>query len=117
HIPVLADLGIVCLKVEGRKKRPEYVATVTQVYRDVLDRAARGDDRPVPETAIEPLVQIYSRGFTSGMYAGRAGRSYVTRSQPDNRGVPLGDVVGYERRELVVEVAQPLAVGDGIGFE
>lgn len=117
HIPSLSDLGIVCLKVEGRKKKPEYVATVTRVYRDALDRAARGDNQPVPDEELQPLVQIFSRGFTGGMYGGRDGRHYVTRTQPDNRGVALGMVVGQERGELLVEVSEPLTVGDGVGFE
>ncbi|HEY9230458.1 MAG TPA: DUF3656 domain-containing protein, partial [Gemmatimonadaceae bacterium] len=60
---------------------------------------------------------IFSRGFTGGMYGGRAGRDYVTRTQPDNRGVALGAVVGYERGELIVEVSSPVQVGDGLGFE
>src|SRR4051812_37895354 len=97
HLPAIADLGIVCLKVEGRKKRPEYVATVTRTYRELLDRLADGSTAPPAPAEIEPLVQIYSRGFTGGMYGGRDGRHYVTRTQPDNRGVVIGDVVGYER--------------------
>src|SRR5215471_665275 len=44
HLPAISDVGIVCLKVEGRKKKPEYVATVTRTYRSFLDRVARGDD-------------------------------------------------------------------------
>ena len=117
HLPAIADVGIVCLKVEGRKKRPEYVATVTRTYRDLLDRAERGEDAAPSEQEIQPLVQIYSRGFTGGMYGGRQGRDYVTRTQPDNRGTVLGTVVGYERGALIVEVSQPLQVGDGLGFE
>ena len=47
----------------------------------------RGDFTPPTEREVEPLVQIFSRGFTGGMYGGRAGRDYVTRTQPDNRGI------------------------------
>jgi len=117
HLPAIADVGIVCLKVEGRKKKPEYVATVTKTYRDLLDRVERGEDATPSEQEIQPLVQIYSRGFTGGMYGGRQGRDYVTRTQPDNKGTVLGTVVGYERGALIVEVSQPLQVGDGLGFE
>src|ERR1041385_4602333 len=64
---------------------------------------------------------IYSRGFTGGMYGGRAGRSYITRSQPDNRGVTLGTVIGYSSDrnggELLIDVATPVKTGDGLGFE
>ena len=117
HLPAIADVGIVCLKVEGRKKRPEYVATVTKTYRDLLDRVERGEDATPTEQEIQPLVQIYSRGFTGGMYGGRQGRDYVTRTQPDNRGTVVGTVVGYERGALIVEVSRALQVGDGLGFE
>ena len=117
HLPAIAELGIVCLKVEGRKKRPEYVATVTAGYRQFLDRLAGGLTTPPPPSEIEPLVQIYSRGFTGGMYGGRDGREYVTRNQPDNRGLAIGEVAGYERGELLVDVATDVEVGDGLAFE
>jgi U32 family peptidase len=117
HLPAIAAAGIGCLKVEGRKKRPEYVATVTSAYRQWLDALGRGESvTPTPEE-VQPLVQIFSRGFTSGMYGGRAGREYVTRTQPDNRGVPLGTVVSCERGELIVDVTIPIRAGDGLAFE
>jgi len=117
HLAAIAEAGIVCLKVEGRKKKPEYVATVTQSYREFLERVKRGNFAPPTEREVEPLVQIYSRGFTGGMYSGRAGRDYVTRTQPDNRGIELGTVVGHERGELIVEVSSAIQPGDGLGFE
>jgi putative protease len=117
HIPALADAGVVCLKVEGRKKRPEYVATVTAAYRDFLEDAARDTAPPKSVSARPELVQIYSRGFTGGMFGGRAGRNYITREQPDNRGVLLGVVAGYARGELLLDVSEPVAPGDGLGFE
>ena len=117
HLAEIADAGVVCLKVEGRKKRAEYVATVTSSYREFLDRLETGDATvPSPEE-VQPLVQIYSRGFTGGMYGGRAGRDYVTRTQPDNRGIEIGSVVGYENGELIADVSSPIQIGDGLGFE
>jgi putative protease len=117
HLPEIAAAGVGCLKVEGRKKKAEYVATVTGRYRGWIDDVAAGRFRPPPTDEVQPLVQIYSRGFTGGMYGGRDGRDYVTRTQPDARGVTLGAVVGREGAVLVVDVAQPVAVGDGLGFE
>lgn len=117
HLAAIAEAGVGCLKVEGRKKKPEYVATVTKGYRDFLDRLARGERSAPASEEVLPLVQIYSRGNTGGMYGGRAGREYITRDQPDNHGVVLGAVVGQERGELLVDVARPIEVGDGLGFE
>ena len=117
HLAEIAEVGIGCLKVEGRKKKPEYVATVTKGYREFLDRLKKGEWAPPTVEEVQPLVQIFSRGFTGGMYGGRAGRDYITRTQPDNRGVELGTVVGKQGGELIVDVVSPIATGDGLGFE
>ncbi|MEJ7758880.1 MAG: DUF3656 domain-containing protein [Gemmatimonadaceae bacterium] len=116
-LPNLARAGVGCLKIEGRKKKPEYVAVVTRNYRGVLDRIATGDNPVLDEENIQDLVQIFSRGFTPGMYTGRAGRDYVTRSHPDNRGLVLGTVAGQEGDDVIVELTASLVVGDGVGFE
>jgi len=117
HLDAIAEAGIVCLKIEGRKKKPEYAATVTRTYRMFLDRVARGQWQAPADAETRPLVQIFSRGFTCGMYGGRAGRDYVTRNQPDNRGEELGHVTGTKGRELWIAVTHPVRVGDGLGFE
>ena len=117
HLGEIAEAGIGCLKIEGRKKKPEYVATVTRGYREFLDRVERGEFTPPTFEETRPLVQIFSRGFTGGMYGGREGRDYITRTQPDNHGFELGVVLGTEDGELIVEVNAPITVGDGLGFE
>jgi U32 family peptidase len=116
HLEDLAEAGIRTLKIEGRKKKPEYVATVTRSYRAFLDQIAKGEHVQPLEHAGD-LVQIFSRGFTGGMYGGRAGRDYVTRDQPDNRGVDIGVVTGWSRGGLFVELTTPLESGDGIALE
>jgi U32 family peptidase len=117
HLAAIADAGVGCLKIEGRKKKPEYVATVTQGYRRFLTRLATGDRTPPDVRETEPLVQIYSRGNTGGMYGGRAGREYITRAQPDNHGMVLGCVVESSTSDVTVDVSRALAIGDGVAFE
>ncbi len=117
HLAELAEIGISTLKIEGRKKKPEYVATVTRSYRELLGRVSRGETMLPPATEHPELVQIFSRGFTGGMFGGRAGRDYITRLQPDNHGVLLGTVVSTGDGEITVEVSSPIAPGDGLGFE
>jgi putative protease len=113
----LAEAGISCLKVEGRKKKPEYVATVTHGYREFLDRLGSGATAAPTFDEVQPLVQIFSRGNTPGMLLGRAGRGYITRTQPDNHGVVIGVVAGRENGDLVIDVDTPVEIGDGLGFE
>ena len=117
HLADIADAGIGCLKIEGRKKKPEYVATVTSGYRSFLTRLASGDRTPPSIVETEPLVQIYSRGNTGGMYGGRAGRDYITRDQPDNHGMTLGRVIHSTASEVTVEVTHAIEINDGIAFE
>ena len=117
HLAEIAEAGIGCLKIEGRKKKPEFVATVTKGYREFLTQVAAGTFVPPTFEEVQPLVQIFSRGFTGGMYGGREGREYITRTQPDNRGVELGVVTGFVDGELFVEVRAPIAERDGLGFE
>jgi putative protease len=117
HLPEIAAAGVGCLKIEGRKKKPEFVATVTKGYREFLQRVERGSFSAPSFEEVQPLVQIFSRGFTGGMYGGREGREYITRTQPDNRGLEIGTVVAVEGDELIVEVRAPIAERDGLGFE
>ncbi|MBA3852848.1 MAG: hypothetical protein C0503_00445 [Gemmatimonas sp.] len=117
HLPEIAAAGVGCLKIEGRKKKPEFVATVTKGYREFLQRVERGTFAEPTFEEVQPLVQIFSRGFTGGMYGGREGREYITRTQPDNRGLELGTVVAMEGDEVIVDVRAPIAERDGLGFE
>ncbi len=69
HLRELQDMGVACLKLEGRMKRPEYVAVVTGVYA----RALRENREPTPQE-IELLKQAFSRqGFTDGYYMNQKG--------------------------------------------
>ena len=117
HLREIAEAGIGCLKIEGRKKKPEYVATVTRGYADFLTQVEQGTFVAPSDAVVQPLVQIFSRGFTSGMYGGRAGRDYITRHQPDNHGVALGQVISGGPGELVLDTRYEIEVGDGLGFE
>ena len=117
HLAEISAAGVGCLKIEGRKKKPEFVATVTKGYREFLQRVEQGTFTEPTFEEVQPLVQIFSRGFTGGMYGGRDGRDYITRTQPDNRGLELGVVTGFEHGEVIVEVRAPIAERDGLGFE
>ena len=63
------DMGVSCLKIEGRMKRPEYVALVTSVYRRLLDEH-RG---PTKEEQKQLLAAFNRDGFTDGYYQGQKG--------------------------------------------
>lgn len=69
HLRELRKMGVTCLKLEGRMKRPEYVAVITGIY----SRAIKEDREPTAEE-LEQLRAAFSRqGFTQGYYLDQQG--------------------------------------------
>ncbi len=70
YLKELENMGVASLKLEGRMKRPEYVAAVTAVYRKALDEGV------VTREMMDTLTAAFNRqGFTDGYFTGRTGRS------------------------------------------
>ncbi len=69
YLQELEEMGVASLKLEGRMKKPEYVATVTAVYRKALDEGV------VTRSMMEALMTAFNRqGFTDGYYTSRVDR-------------------------------------------
>lgn len=96
------------LKLEGRLKRPEYVAAVTGTYRRLLDGEIDKDE------AEAALRSVFNRDFTRGYLFGDRGKSIIGYDQPSSRGLEIGRVVSYTKGSLVIRLSQPLNRGDGI---
>ena len=78
YLGELARMGVASLKLEGRMKRPEYVAIVTGIYRAALD------GREVRSSDLSALRAAFSReGFTEGYYLGRTGPQMFGTRQPE----------------------------------
>lgn len=117
HIPQLIAAGINSFKIEGRMKRPEYVATVIRIYRNLIDRALEDTQNyRVEEKEQRELAQIFNRDFSPGYFLGNPGQELMSYKRPNNRGVRLGRVKGFNHQNKTVEVLleEPLRVGDGI---
>ena len=68
YLQELEEMGVASLKLEGRMKRPEYVATVTRVYREALDTG-----RVTRQMAQDLYTAFNRQGFTDGYYTGKLG--------------------------------------------
>ncbi len=68
----IIDAGVSVLKIEGRGRAPEYVATVTKCYREAIDAIADGtyNEEKVAEW-MKQLETVYNRGFWGGYYLGQ----------------------------------------------
>ena len=78
-VPEMQDLGVACIKLEGRMKRPEYVAAITRIYARLL----REHRKATPDEQRE-LKEAFSRdGFTQDYYLDRRGRQ-MFGTRPEN---------------------------------
>ncbi len=74
YIPTLNEMGVSSIKIEGRMKRPEYVAAAVTACRLMRDEGE------VPPELMEKLIAVFSRsGFTDGYFTGRRGREMFGR--------------------------------------
>ncbi|MGE4484905.1 MAG: peptidase U32 family protein, partial [Oscillospiraceae bacterium] len=81
----LQKIGVKCLKIEGRMRRPEYVAIVTSIY----SRAIK-DARPPSDEDMAILQSAFSRqGFTDGYFTGKKGSAmFGVRLEADKKEPP-----------------------------
>lgn len=117
----LKQVGVHSLKVEGRMKRPEYVATVIRLYRQAIDRIGDPGEGSAATPLLSPeehqeLLQVFNRDFTSGYFRENLGSELMSYSRPNNRGTRLGRVARLEAGRLSLKLEATLHSGDGIEF-
>lgn len=96
YLHELKAMGVRSLKIEGRMKRPEYVAVVTRIYRAVLDGKA------VTQEDLRQLEAVFSRqGFTQGYYLNETGPDMfgIHQETEEDRELLAAARATYERGE------------------
>ena len=118
YVQELEQMGVACLKLEGRMKRPEYVAVITGIYRRLLDEK-RGPSREESRQ----LEAAFSRsGFTDGYYKGRTGpEMFGTRPEnaPEPKELFARAKAGYSRedsRRVPVDMVCTLRAGEPVSL-
>lgn len=115
YLPNLIKVGVSSFKIEGRMKRPEYVAVVVRNYRRLIDRAVKENVYQVLEEEKRELWQIFNRDFTTGYFFSKQGQDMMSYKRPNNRGTKLGRVKSFTDNNLVeISLEQPLVKGDGV---
>lgn len=109
-VPDLVDIGVHSLKIEGRQKNPQYVATSTAGYRRWVDALVSGTDRVAAEKQLSrdllDMALSYTRGFSDGFFAGSNHQELVEGRFPKHRGVFVGRVVQVGPGEVRVRREQ-----------
>ncbi|MCZ3366563.1 MULTISPECIES: DUF3656 domain-containing U32 family peptidase [Methanobacterium] len=119
YLDKISKSSVSSLKIEGRMRSPEYVAVVVSTYRKALDSIKKGRWKPRKKD-IDDLKLAFNRDFTGGYLLEKDESSVMSRDRPGNRGVYVGPVTDYKKKdkEVVIEIKNQIIPekGDGIVF-
>ncbi len=109
HISELIDSGVASLKIEGRMKSPDYVYTVTKIYRSLLDARRM----PTPEEKRE-LRSAFSRGeFTDGYFTGKIEKRMTGTRTDEDKGLSKNrESRSFEIERIPVKAKVTMRLGE-----
>jgi len=119
-LPELINTGITSLKIEGRMKTPEYVATVTRVYRKYIDKIYNNEPYVIEEQDKKDLLQVFNRGgFSTGHLSNEPNKELIFKDKPNNMGIYIGNVYNYNANKghIKLTLQEEISIGDTISFE
>lgn len=119
-IPFFINAGVDCLKIEGRMKSPEYVATVTRIYRKYIDLALSDKDYVVDKNDKKELMQVFNRGLSSNGHLDTSeNKNLVFKDKPNNMGLFLGTVSKFNKSKgyITLNLKEPVSIGDTISLQ
>ena len=120
YIPDMIKAGVNCLKIEGRMKSPEYVATVTRIYRKYIDLALSNAPYKIDEADKKELLQVFNRGMSScGHLSDEPNKKLVYKEKPNHMGLFLGTVQNYNKNKgyVTLKIKEPISMGDKVSLE
>lgn len=118
-LPDILEAGVYSLKIEGRMKKPEYVAGVTAIYRKYVDLYLKKgrDGYKVSGEDIRMLKELYNRGgFTEGYYKKHNGKDMMALEKPNHCGVLTGEITRLSASTITVKLTENLQKGDVLQF-
>ncbi len=114
-LPKILDAGVYSLKIEGRMKKPEYVAGVVSTYRKYIDDILGKDNYKVDLKDIEELKEIYNRGgFSNGYFEKRNDRDIMSIYKPNHYGAKVAEVISINRDSIVIKALKEINISDVI---
>ena len=119
-IPSLIQAGVTSFKIEGRMKTPEYVATVTRIYRKYIDEFLEKNEISIQKEDKTDLMQVFNRGgFSSGHLKNTPNTELIFKDKPNNIGILAGTISKYmpAKGHIFLSSHIPLSVGDTIMLE
>lgn len=108
----LLESNILCFKIEGRMKSPEYVGFITRFYRNLIDNYEQTNIKK----ANSELKTIFNRGFTTGHLFNCTEEELMNTKSPNHIGLQIGKVIEVTKDKIKIKLDKPLNQQDGIRF-
>ena len=110
----LISAGVDSLKIEGRMKRPEYVAQVVSSYKKAIDSYYSHKTIDF-KNEIKEMKYAFNRGFTKGFLFGEKNSLIVNSNQPNHIGVLVGEVINtYSNGTIDIRLSEEIIHSDSI---
>jgi putative protease len=115
HVHRLVDIGVDCLKIEGRTKSYYYTARTTQIYRKAIDDAVSG--KKFDFQLMNELENLAHRGYTDGFFERHPPQEmqrYRDSSSRSQRQIFSGEVITFDaiNNRIFVDIKNKISVGD-----
>lgn len=114
QVPSLMDAGIASFKIEGRMKRPEYVALMTALYRKAIDAHLKQQPFVVDGAILQEMKKVFNRGFTSGHLYHQIGSALMNPLRPNHMGIQAGIIEQISKDKMTIKLLEDLHQGDGV---
>ena len=114
NIKAISDAGITSLKLEGRMKSGDYIGTIVNSYRNIID-GNPGDWK-------KDLHLVFNRQFTNGYIMNDKPGDVLGRGSSGHEGLYIGDITDIDGTKVTIEIKNKeipviLEKGDGIAFK
>ena len=114
HVAELIEAGISSFKIEGRMKRPEYVAEIVRVYRKAIDDYFDKKKAVVTEEDKQSILKLFNRNMTTGHLFHQTGYDLMNPVRPNHMGIPLGRVTKVSKGRIQIQLTHDLNQNDGV---
>lgn len=114
NLKAISDAGVTSLKLEGRMKSGDYIGTIVNSYRNIID-GNPGDWK-------KDLHLVFNRQFTNGYIMNDQPGDVMGRGSSGHEGLYIGDITNIEGTKVTIEIKNKeipviLEKGDGIAFK
>ena len=118
-IPSLIEAGVDSFKIEGRMKKPEYVAACVRAYRKAVDAWFDGSfSSSLIQQYQDEMAEVFNRGgFTKGYFEQKNGKDMMSVSNPGNVGVTIGRVEEIKKNQITIKLQKDISKGDILFLE